>query len=120
MLATPHTSRSEVLPLPMEKQEIALAPTIVMPAAHASSGLAEQGGEEGPAMKAYRTESPYYFSSKKLLPAGSLVFFSGKIKRYVHPTDGILFDLHPRLQSLSEEESLGLESHWKKELSRYE
>ena len=71
-------------------------------------------------MKAYRTQSPYYFSSKHLLPVGSLVFFSEKLRRYVHPTDGILFDPHPRLRPLSDEESLALEAHWRQDLSRYQ
>jgi hypothetical protein len=71
-------------------------------------------------MRAYRTESPYYFSSKQLLPRGSVVFFSEKTKRYVHPLDGILLDPHPRLQSLSNEESLKLETHWQEQLSRYQ
>jgi hypothetical protein len=70
-------------------------------------------------MQAYRTESPYYFSSKQLLPIGAVVFFSEKLKRYVHPTEGILFDPHPRLHSLSAEESLELEAHWQHSLSRY-
>lgn len=56
-------------------------------------------------MRAYRTESPYYFSSKRLLSRGVVVFYSEKIRRYVHPQDGILFDQHPRLHSFSEEES---------------
>ena len=70
-------------------------------------------------MKAYRTESPYYFSSQQLLPAGSLVFFSEKIKRYVHPTDGVLLDGYPRLQLLSEIESQALEDRWHEALARY-
>jgi hypothetical protein len=70
-------------------------------------------------MKAYRTESPYYFSSKQLLPVGSLVFFSEKIKRYVHPTGGVLLDGHPRLQLLSETESQALEDHWREALAGY-
>ena len=70
-------------------------------------------------MRAYRTESYYYFSSKQLLPIGALVFFSEKIQRYVHPTDGVLLDPHPRLQPLSDEESLELETHWQKDLARY-
>ena len=70
-------------------------------------------------MQAYRTESPYYFSSKQLLPSGAVVFFSERLKRYIHPTEGILFDPHPRLQSLSAEESLELETHWQESLSRY-
>lgn len=70
-------------------------------------------------MQAYLTVSPYYFSSKQLLPAGSLVFFSEKIKRYVHPTDGVLLDGHPRLQVLSEAESQALEDRWHDALARY-
>ena len=70
-------------------------------------------------VKAYRTESPYYFSSLQLLPVGSLVFFSNKLHRYVHPTDGILLDPHPRLQLLSDAESQELEEHWRNALSRY-
>ena len=70
-------------------------------------------------MQAYLTASPYYFSSKQLLPAGSLVFFSEKIKRYVHPTDGVLLDGHPRLQMLSEAESQTLEDRWRDALARY-
>jgi hypothetical protein len=70
-------------------------------------------------MKAYRTESPYYFSSKQLLPVGSLVFFSEKLKRYVHPTGGILRDGYPRLQVLSETESHALEDHWREALAGY-
>jgi len=70
-------------------------------------------------MQAYRTESRYYFSSKKLLPVGSVVFFSNKIRRYVHPTDGTLLDPHPRLQVLSDAESQELEAHWQTALARY-
>ena len=70
-------------------------------------------------MKAYRTDSPYYFASKHLLPVGSLVFFSERLRRYVHPTDGVLFDPHPRLQSLPEAESQALEAHWHEALARY-
>lgn len=69
-------------------------------------------------MRAYRTESTYYFSSKQLLPAGSVVFFSDKHRRYVHPEAGTLLDLHPRLQSLSEAESQQLEKQWQEALSR--
>lgn len=69
-------------------------------------------------MRAYRTESTYYFSSKQLLPAGSVVFFSDKHRRYVHPEAGMLLDLHPRLQSLSEAESQQLEKQWQEALSR--
>src|SRR5215813_10098724 len=75
-------------------------------------------GKEPPSMKVYRTESHYYFSSKQLLPAGSLVFFSDKRRRYVHPTAGTLLDPHPRLQQLSDVESQELEAHWQKALSR--
>jgi hypothetical protein len=76
-------------------------------------------GKENFTMKAYRTESRYYFSSRQLLPVGSLVFFSEKIQRYVHPTDGTLLDPHPRLQQLSDIESQELEVHWQKALARY-
>src|SRR5947207_15688596 len=69
-------------------------------------------------MKVYRTESRYYFSSKQLLPVGSLVFFSHKIRRYVHPTDGTLLDADPRLQLLSEAESQEFEAHWQDTLPR--
>jgi hypothetical protein len=70
-------------------------------------------------MKVYRTESHYYFSSKQLLPAGSLVFFSDKLRRYVHPTAGTLLDPHPRLQPLSEAESQEFAEHWQEALVRY-
>lgn len=70
-------------------------------------------------MKAYHTQSPYYFSSKHVLPAGSLVFFSEKLRRYIHPTDGILYDQHPRLQLLSETESRELETQWHEALLPY-
>jgi hypothetical protein len=70
-------------------------------------------------MKAYRTESSYYFSSRQLLPAGALVFFSDKHRRYIHPTAGTLLDPHPRLQSLSDAESQELEQHWHEALSRF-
>ena len=63
-------------------------------------------------MKAYHTQSPYYFASKHVLPAGSVVFFSTKLRRYVHPTDGVLYDSHPRLQPLSDTESQALEERW--------
>ncbi|HXG18724.1 MAG TPA: hypothetical protein VNN62_06580 [Methylomirabilota bacterium] len=75
--------------------------------------------KEHDAMQAYLTESPYYFSSKHLLPAGSVVFFSTKIRRYVHPTDGVLLDGHPRLQRLSEGESQALSVQWREALARY-
>ena len=76
-------------------------------------------GKETFSMRAYRTESQYYFSSRQLLPTGSLVFFSNKIQRYVHPTEGILLDPHPRLQELSAAESQELEVHWQTALARY-
>ena len=76
-------------------------------------------GKETPTMRAYRTESRYYFSSRHLLPTGSLVFFSTKLRRYVHPTEGILLDPHPRLQELSDAESQELEVHWQTALARY-
>jgi hypothetical protein len=69
-------------------------------------------------MRAYRTESSYYFSSKQLLPAGALVFFSEKHRRYVHPTAGTLLDPHPRLQLLSDTESRELEAQWQEALAR--
>jgi hypothetical protein len=69
-------------------------------------------------MKVYRTESSYYFSSKRFLSAGALVFFSDKLRRYVHPTDGTLLDPHPRLQLLSDAESQEFEEHWQEVLSR--
>ena len=80
---------------------------------------AARTGKETLSMQAYRTESRYYFSSRKLLPVGSLVFFSNKIRRYVHPTDGTLLDPHPRLQVLSDAESQELEAHWQTALARY-
>ncbi len=70
-------------------------------------------------MKAYRTESSYYFASRQLLPAGVIVFFSDKLRRYVHPIEGILFDAHPRLQSLSEAESQQLTARWSEALAKY-
>lgn len=69
-------------------------------------------------MKAYRTESSYYFSSRQLLPAGALVFFPDKHRRYIHPTAGTLLDPHPRLQVLSDVESRQLEEQWQEALSR--
>jgi len=71
-------------------------------------------------MKAFRTESRYYFSSKQLLPVGSLVFFSERLQQYVHPTDGVLLEAHPLVESLSDAESLELEAHWQNDLSRYQ
>jgi hypothetical protein len=68
-------------------------------------------------MKAYRTESSYYFSSKQLLAAGAVVFFSDKQRRYIHPTAGVLLDPHPRLLALSEEESQKLEKEWQQTLA---
>ncbi len=82
----------------------------LMPVSRAGKGI--------PSMKAYRTESSYYFSSRQLLPAGALVFFSDKHRRYIHPTAGTLLDPHPRLQSLSDVESQELEEHWQEALSR--
>ena len=70
-------------------------------------------------MKAYHTRAPYYFASKHILPAGSVVFFSEKLRRYVHPTDGVLYDLHPRLQPLSEAESHALQEQWSDALLSY-
>lgn len=58
-------------------------------------------------------------TTRQLLPAGSLVFFSDKLQRYVHPTDGTLLDPHPRLQAHSEDESRELEAHWQTTLARY-
>ncbi len=77
------------------------------------------GTKEARPMHAYLTESPYYFSSKQLLPTGSLVFFSEKLRRYVHPTDGVLLDSYPRLQALSETDSQALEVRWREALARY-
>jgi hypothetical protein len=48
-----------------------------------------------------------------------LVFFSEKLRRYVHPTDGILYDSHPRLQPLSDTESQALEEQWYDALRGY-
>ena len=80
---------------------------------------ATQARKKTVTMRAYRTESTYYFSSKQLLPAGSLVFFSDKHRRYIHPEAGMLLDLHPRLQSLSDAESQQLEKQWQEALSRF-
>jgi hypothetical protein len=79
---------------------------------------APRAGKEPLLMKVYRTESRYYFSSRQLLPSGSLVFFSDKLRRYVHPTDGTLLDPHPRLQLLSEAESQEFVAHWQEALAR--
>lgn len=87
-----------------------------VPASHSSVIWARK---ETLPMKVYRTESPYYFSSRQLLPVGSVVFFHDKLSRYVHPTDGILLDPHPRLELLSETESQELEERWRDALSRY-
>ncbi|MBM4255718.1 MAG: hypothetical protein FJ147_07455 [Deltaproteobacteria bacterium] len=70
-------------------------------------------------MRAYRTQSPYYFSSNHLIPGGVIVFYSDTLKRYVHPVEGVLLDGHPRVQALSEEESNALESQWHSALARY-
>lgn len=83
-----------------------------------SLSSAKRARKEVSFMKAYRTESSYYFSSRQLLPAGALVFFSDKHRRYIHPTAGTLLDPHPRLQSLSDAESQELEQHWHDALSR--
>ena|SRR5215510_12418122 len=80
---------------------------------------AKRAKKEISLVKAYRTESSYYFSSRQLLPAGALVFFSDKHQRYIHPTAGTLLDPHPRLQSLSDAESQELEQHWHEALSRF-
>jgi hypothetical protein len=80
---------------------------------------ATRAGKETLPMKVYRTESRYYFSSKQLLPVGSLVFFSAKLRRYVHPTDGTLLDPHPRLQLLSEAESQEFAARWQEALVRF-
>jgi hypothetical protein len=77
---------------------------------------ATQAKKETTSMKVYRTESPYYFSSRQLLPVGALVYFSDKRGRYVHPTAGMLLDPHPRLQLLSGEESRAFEEHWRGQL----
>jgi hypothetical protein len=83
------------------------------------STSATQMEKEIATMKAYRTESGYYFSSRQLLAAGALVFFSEKLRRYVHPTAGTLLDPHPRLQALSDLESQELEALWKEDLARF-
>jgi hypothetical protein len=84
---------------------------------HGPHPSARRAQKEPSPMKVYRTESRYYFSSRQLLPAGSLVFFSDKLRRYVHPTAGTLLDPHPRLQSVSEAESQEFEAHWHGRLS---
>src|SRR5262245_490528 len=78
-----------------------------------------RGRKEPRSMKVYRTESRYYFSSKQLLPAGELVFFSDRLRRYVHPTAGTLLDPYPRLCLLPEDESAAFEEHWQETLSRF-
>jgi len=70
-------------------------------------------------MHAYRTESTYYFSSTHLIPSGALVFFSEKLRRYIHPVEGFLLDGHPRVQALPEAESEVLEAQWHSALARY-
>jgi len=91
------------------------------PFVHASQPhtSAIQAEKEIATVKAYRTESGYYFSSRQLLAAGALVFFSEKLRRYVHPTAGTLLDPHPRLQALSDLESQELETLWKEKLARF-
>ena len=81
--------------------------------------LALAEGKEASVMKAYRTTIRYYFSSKQLLPVGSVVFFSEQLQRYVHPVDGILLDGRPLLDPLSDEESVEQETRWHKDLARY-
>ena len=78
-----------------------------------------RGRKEPLSMKVYRTESRYYFSSKQLLPAGVLVFFSDRLRRYVHPTAGTLLDPYPRLCLLPEDESAAFEEHWQETLARF-
>jgi hypothetical protein len=70
-------------------------------------------------MRAYRTESTYYFSSTHLMACGALVFFSEKLRRYIHPVEGFLLDAHPRVQILPEAESEVLETKWHDALARY-
>ena len=70
-------------------------------------------------MRAYRTESTYYFSSTHLIPSGAIVFLSEKLRRYIHPVEGFLLDSHPRVQMLPEGESEVLESKWHDALARY-
>ena len=65
---------------------------------------ASRAGKETFTMRAYRTESRYYFSSKQLLPIGSLVFFSDKIQRYVHPTPESCELAFERLEALNARE----------------
>jgi hypothetical protein len=70
-------------------------------------------------MRAYRTESTYYFSSTHLIPGGVVVFFSEKLKRYIHPVEGVLLDGHPRVRVLPEAESEELEAACHGALARY-
>lgn len=70
-------------------------------------------------MRAFRTESTYYFSSTHLIARGALVFFSEKRRRYIHPVEGFLLDGHPRVQILPEAESEVLEAEWHDALARY-
>ena len=88
-------------------------------AVHAAFPPAARAKKEILPMQAYRTKSIYYFSSKQLLPAGSLVFFSTKLRRYVHPTAGTLLDGYPRLEILPVNESQELETQWHEELVKY-
>lgn len=120
-------STNELAPPPISRSSLgdtewSQSGTNTLPVASVAADLhtpASPAEKETPTMRAYRTESRYYFSSKQLLPVGSLVFFSDKIKRYVHPTDGTLLDPHPRLQELSEGESQELAAHWQTALARY-
>jgi hypothetical protein len=89
------------------------------PFVHAPQLYTSVTQKETVTVKAYRTESGYYFSSRQLLAAGALVFFSEKLRRYVHPTAGTLLDPHPRLQALSDLESQELEALWKEKLDRF-
>ena len=115
----PATPRLDSLVEDMEQLRTSRDTQPVDPVAADSQTPATPVGKETDIMRAYRTESRYYFSSRQLLPVGSLVFFSDKIQRYVHPTDGTLLDPHPRLQELSEGESQELTVHWQTALARY-
>jgi hypothetical protein len=84
-----------------------------------TASSAMRGKKKFLSMQAYRTETMYYFSSKQLLPAGSLVFYSTKLSRYIHPTAGTLLDAHPRLKILPVLESRALETQWHEALAKY-
>jgi hypothetical protein len=47
------------------------------------------------------------------------VFFSDKVKRYIHPTEGFLLDRYPRVQALPAAESAVLEAQCHSALARY-